>query len=123
MNQSAPRSSPPNSHEHGVQHELTVDRGIRGPAYDLSREQIHHHGEIEPALPGPNVGNIGDPSLVGSCDGELPLQDVGNQDRWLADRPTPSSIAVKSAKTVFAHEARYAMLAACFSRLAQVQED
>ena len=36
----------------------------RRPADDLAREQIHHDGEVEPALPRPNVGDIRDPGLV-----------------------------------------------------------
>jgi hypothetical protein len=42
---------------------------------------MHHHGQIEPALPGADIGDVGDPGHIGSIDGESALQFVWNDDR------------------------------------------
>src|SRR6185295_10464199 len=60
MNHRTAGVSPPHGHQHCVEHELTVNGRPRRPADDLAREQIHDDGEVEPALPGPNVGDIRD---------------------------------------------------------------
>ena len=73
MNHRATRASPTHGHQHRVEHELAVNGGSRRPADDLAREQIHDHGQVEPALPRPNVGNIRDPRLVSTRHRELPL--------------------------------------------------
>ncbi len=97
--------------------------GPRRPADDLAREQIHDDGQVEPALPRPNVGDIRDPRLVSPRHRELPLQEVGDQDGWLADRPAPRAIAVQGAQVIHAHQPGDAVLATGLSGLPQVQED
>ena len=62
-------------------------------------------------------------ALLGACHGELPLQEIRDQDGGFTDRPAPRAIAMKGAQAVLAHEARDAMLAAGLSGLTQVQED
>ncbi|KKC32793.1 hypothetical protein WH91_11905 [Devosia psychrophila] len=37
-----------------------------GPADDATREQIQHYRQIQPALPGPDVGDIDPPLLIGT---------------------------------------------------------
>ena len=66
-------------HQHCVEYELAGYRRSRRPPDDLSGEQIHDHSEVEPALPGANVCNIGYPSLVRAGDVEIALQEVGDQ--------------------------------------------
>ena len=95
MNHRASGASPAYSHQHRVEHELAVNGWSRRPADNPAREQIHDDGQVEPALPRPNVGDIGDPGLVSPRHRELPLQEVGDQDGGLADRPAPRSIAVQ----------------------------
>ena len=58
---------------------LGVSQGLKGqrslqmilklPADNLAAEQIHESGQVKPALAGPEVGDIGDPDLVGGCGG------------------------------------------------------
>jgi len=60
-----------------------VNGGPGGPPHDPAREQIDHDGQVEPALPGPDVGDVRDPRRVWVRRGELPLQKVRNQDRRL----------------------------------------
>jgi hypothetical protein len=47
---------------------------------DQPREQVHDDREVEPALPRVDVGDIRHPRRVPPRDGELPLQQIGNQD-------------------------------------------
>ena len=42
---------------------------LESPADDFAAEQIHESGQVKPALAGPEVGDIGDPDLVGGCGG------------------------------------------------------
>ena len=123
VNQRAARSSSPHRHQHGIEHELAVNRRPGGPAHDQAREQIHDDGQVEPALPRPNVGDVGHPGLVWPRRGELPLQEIRDQDRRLADRPAPRAIAVQRAQIGFAHQPRDAMLAAGLAGFTQIEED
>src|SRR4051812_14424012 len=123
MNHGAARTPSAYGHQHGVEHQLAVNRRTGRPADDLAREEIHDDGEIEPALPRPNIGDIRHPGCVRPRDGETPLQQVGDQDGGFADRPAPDAIAMERPQIVLAHEACDAMLAAGLSRLAQVEED
>ena len=54
-------------------HDGHVERGKRqlvaevvghGPADDAAREQVEHHGQVQPALGGPDVGQVGQPDPV-----------------------------------------------------------
>src|SRR6266545_7877722 len=93
MNHGTARTPPAYGHRHGVEHQLAVNRRTRRPADDLAREEIHDDGEIEPALPRPNIGDIRRPDRARPRDGETPLQQVGDQDGWFADRPASDAVA------------------------------
>jgi len=56
MHERAAETPSTDGHQDGIEHELAVDGGSSGPAHDLAREQVHDDREVEPALPGPNVG-------------------------------------------------------------------
>jgi len=49
---------------------------IHGPADDLARVQIEDGGEVEPALVGADVGDVGHPLLVRRGRGEIAVDDV-----------------------------------------------
>jgi hypothetical protein len=100
-----------------------VNRRTGRPTDDLAREEIHDDGEVEPALPRPNVGDIRHPGRVRPRDGETPLQQVGDQDRGFVDRPAPDAIAMKRPQMVLAHEPSDEVLTARLSRLTQVEEN
>src|SRR5713101_1933758 len=123
MNHSAARMSPTHGHQYRVEYEFAVDGRSSRPTDDLAREQIHDDGQVEPALPRPNVGDIRDPGLVSPRHRKLPLQEVGDQDGWLADWPAPCSIAVQGAQAIHTHQPCDAVLATGFAGLAQIQED
>ena len=106
VNERAARSSSPHGHQHGVEHELVVNRGADGPSHDPAREEIHDDGQIQLALPGPNVGDIGDPGRVGARGGELSLEEIGNQDRLLAHSPAPHASYVSRCVLMNSYTAR-----------------
>jgi hypothetical protein len=68
----------PDGHHDGVKDECATDGGLRSPADDLTREQIHHHREVRPALPGSNVRKYRHPDLVRLGHRELALRDIRN---------------------------------------------
>lgn len=67
------------SHQHSVEHEFFSDVRRYRPANDLSRERIHYDRQVEPAFPGADVRNVGNPSPVRLADGELTLEDVRSE--------------------------------------------
>ena len=92
MNHGPARTPSAYGHQNGVEHQIAVNRRTGRPADDLAREELHDDGEIEPALPRPNIGDIRYPGGVRPRDGETPLQQVGDQDGGFADRPAPEAI-------------------------------
>ena len=123
MNQGSVGSSPSHRRQHGIEHELAVNRWPSRPADDLAREEIHDDGEVQPALPRPNIGDIGHPRGVWPRGSELPLQEIRDEERRLADSPAPNAIPMQRAHIVLAHQASDTMLTAGFSRLSQIEED
>ena len=81
----------PDRHDQRVGDELRRHAGAHRPADHPAREQIDDGGHIEPALRGPDVGEVGNPLPVGSrCfeaavehigsdGGRLPLTQIGRQ--------------------------------------------
>src|SRR5260370_31047757 len=61
------------------------------PADNLAGEEVHHHGEIEPALICLDVGDIGEPDPVGRGGGEVPIEQVRGDRKVVAavGRPHP----------------------------------
>lgn len=50
------------------------------PADHITAKEIDNHRQIQPALPGADISNIGDPDLVGPDNGELPLHAIRSND-------------------------------------------
>jgi hypothetical protein len=123
MNQRPSRTSTAYRREDRVEDEVAVQGRGRCPADDLPREEIHHHGQVQPALPCPNVRDVRDPRLVSTGHGELPLQEIRDQHGRLADRPPSRAIAMQGAQVIHAHQPGDAMLAAGLARLPKVQKD
>ena len=55
---------------------LAIDGCWRRTAYDPPGVEIHHDGQVQPALLRADIGDVGYPSAIGLDDGELPLQDI-----------------------------------------------
>lgn len=73
----------PQRHDQRAQHQIGVDARAHAPADDLAREQVQHHGQVQPALVRADVGDVGHPGLVGLLDLELALQVMSTPN------PTP----------------------------------
>ena len=57
VDQRAARSPSAHGHQDRIEHDLAVNGRACGPSDD-PRKQIHDDGQVEPALPRPNVGDI-----------------------------------------------------------------
>src|SRR5208282_789720 len=122
MNNSSAWSTPAYGHQHCVEDEFAgYCRSSRTPD-DLSGEQIHDHGEVEPSFPGPDVRNIGNPSFVRARHVELALQNVWDQLGGLNCGAVPDSIASHSSDLIDAHEPHHAVLAAGLASFPKIQE-
>src|SRR5215472_13192656 len=55
----------PERHVERLEHQLGAQRGLHRPAHDPAAENVEHHGQIEEAGPGWNVGYICDPQASG----------------------------------------------------------
>ena len=58
------------------QHERGVQRRTQRPTDHWSRIQIDEDGQIQPAAPNPQVGDIAHPHLIGPLRGEVALQPI-----------------------------------------------
>ena len=65
--------APPDGHRERPVARLAVRR-FPGPADDGPRVEIEHHREIQPALVGPDVGDVAGPDPVRLVDRELPIE-------------------------------------------------
>lgn len=65
VNQDMPGLASTHGHEKCVQYKILSQCGLGGPADNAARVQVHHDDQIEPALPGAHVCNIGNPAVLG----------------------------------------------------------
>jgi hypothetical protein len=63
------------------QHELGPQMGLHRPADDPAPERIEHDSEIQEAGRRRDVGDVGDPKLVGAVGGEIPVHQVRRRAR------------------------------------------
>ena len=100
-----------------------MDCLLSGPTDDLAREKIHDHGQIQPALPRSDVGDVRDPRLVrlGHC--ELTLQSIRDEDVWFSHRQMANTIAVQCLQSVFPHQSADAMFAARLAEFTKILQD
>jgi hypothetical protein len=76
-----------------------------GPADDAAAEGILDGGQIEPALPGGQVGDVGDPEAVGALAREAAIDEIiGHADTRHADRRAPSPTLDLPRDPALAHE-------------------
>ena len=106
MQQRIGLAASPDRHHQGIGNKLGGHRGAHRPAHHPPREQIDHGGNVEPALRGPDLGEVGNPSSVGSGGrkgavkhvrsdgGGLPLTQIGRQ-------PTPARVVTLTSFIVF----------------------
>lgn len=62
----------------GRAHQLRIDRLGHRPAHDAAARQIHHRGQIQPALARGDIGYVRHPRSIGLPAVEATIQDVGS---------------------------------------------
>jgi hypothetical protein len=78
MQQSIRFAASPDRHHQGIGDELGRHRCVHRPANHPAGEEIDHGGHIEPALRGPDIGEVGDPFAVGSGCLEAAVEHIGS---------------------------------------------
>jgi hypothetical protein len=100
-----------------------MNRLLGSPPDDLAREKIEDHGEIEPTLPGSDIGDVRDPCLVGSGHRELTLQSIRNQRLRFSYGDVANAVAMQCLQSILSHQTSNPMLAARLSTLAKIVQD
>ncbi len=116
------RAPEPHGLEHGIEDELAIHRGPRGPAHDPAGEQIHHHRQVKSSLPRSDIGDVRNPRSIGTGNVEIARQDIGCQPRWFGRGPISSPVASARSEVVGTHESGHTMLAASLTGLAKIEE-
>jgi len=79
--QAGRRMPPEPGHPQGIHSQRPRHALAHCKADHLPVEQIDHHGKIEPAFIGPDVGNVACPDLVRRIHGEVARQHAARQSR------------------------------------------
>ena len=75
--QNLPRATtPPHRHHQRIGDELRGHVRLHRPADDAPREQLQHHGHVQPAFGRPDVGEVGHPLLIRCVGLELTVEHV-----------------------------------------------
>jgi hypothetical protein len=68
-----------------------------GPAHHTPAERLQHHRQVQPAAPGPDVGDVRDPQAIGAVGGKRARHQVGRRCRiQVADRGPQSSTPMRA---------------------------
>ena len=84
MQQGVRLAASPDRHQQSIGDELRRHLRLNRPADDAAREPVDDGGDVEPALRGPDIGEVGDPFAVRLIGFELPVERVR---RHGGDRP------------------------------------
>ncbi len=112
MHHPAVGSSPCEAHHQRVADELGVDRAAHGPAHDTARPQIKNGSEIEPALAGADLGDIGGPEHVRPDGVEVATHQISRGHDDLAAGGAPTATRVRAHLVVRAHQPGHPFAAA-----------
>ena len=69
---------------------------LHGPTDHPARIEINHHGQIQKAFMGLDIGNVGDPGLIRCCRVEVLFELVGRYDGRLAAIVARATVITKS---------------------------
>ena len=94
----------PDGHHQGVHDQRGIPIGLHRPANHTAREQVQHNRHIQPALGGPDVGEVGQPLLVRMIRFEIPVEDVVGDDRSFPIVPRLSAPFWACFQCVLAHQ-------------------
>lgn len=95
-----------------------------GPADHFAGEQVQYDGQVEPALPGPDIRDVSDPDTVGLRNVKIALDEVRDQLRCLATCDVTSGpVTAFRSHTVLFHQPRNTMFATRFTGLSKIEKD
>ena len=105
VNEAGLRPAAGEGHLERVDDELGAHVFGHAPADDATRVGVLDGGEIEPALPGPQVGDVGDPEDAGGLGAKAALDEiVGDANAGDADRRAPTLLGDQPGDPGLAHE-------------------
>src|SRR5215203_6769468 len=100
------RLSLADGHLQGVQDQFGAQVLGHRPANDPTRERVQDHGEVQPALVGALLGNVGDPELIGTGRCEPALDEIWCRRRGgIAPGQPTTPPTVDALQAVLAHDA------------------
>jgi hypothetical protein len=76
MNQPRRRPLSLDGHLERIEGDLHVQRRAHAPADDVAGEEVEHGGQVQPAVAGRDVGEIGQPDLVRRLGGEVVAEPI-----------------------------------------------
>jgi hypothetical protein len=106
MDQACSRALPLDCHGERSDGEFGTHVIAHGPTNHLAGEQVEDHGQVEPALAGRNVGDIGQPDLIGLVGDKVLIQQVCRHREGMLAVGCAHAIAARrpSPETVLAHD-------------------
>src|SRR3954463_13950227 len=107
------RLPPLQGHPQGVARQLGPEVVGHRPADDLTRGHVLDRGQVQPALAGRDVGDVGQPDRVRSLGGEPPVEQVGRDREVVAAVGGPRDAAppARDGEAALAHEPRHPLAA------------
>jgi hypothetical protein len=110
--QARPGLTPEPRHSQRIRHQAGLHVRLHAPAHHQAAEQVDHHGQVQPALVGGDVGDVAAPDPVRSLGREVPGQQVfGHRQAVFAvggDDELPLAARLDAVRL---HEALHAVLA------------
>ena len=92
-------------HPQGSQNNAPAHPAAHQPAHDATGIEIRHNGQIQPALMGGDIRNVGSPAPIGSIRREVLLQQVlRHRMAWITLRRDPKAPPGTSSKPRQAHQ-------------------
>jgi hypothetical protein len=110
MDEPGRRPAAGDGHLERVDDELGAHVVGHAPADDPPTVSVLDGGQVQPALPGAQVGQVGDPELVGLLGPDASLDEViGDADTGHRDRGPATLVAHKAGDPGLAHEPLHAL--------------
>src|SRR4051794_18792154 len=103
----------PDRHQQRVAGELLAEVVGHAPADDLARGHVLDRRQVQPALPGRDVRDVGQPDRVRLVGRELPVEQVGRDREAVAaaGRARDAAPAARDRQAALAHEPRHPLAA------------
>ena len=88
-----------------IEHEVRVHGTADAPAHDASGKHVDNEGDVQPALPGRDIGEVRDPQLIGTLSLELPIDPIQRASCFaVADRGAHHLATHDTAQALTPHE-------------------